>query len=418
MGYNFIQLVEVELIFQTLDDKTECVGIYADNNLVFDMEEFPSNLSKTWKYSSYLRDLDVEYISLYLEGKNISETIPEYLKDDWDDVLKKINAFKRSLSISQVNTFENCFFDLVPNRFLVEFCEVKNKITQHIANNVPKPDRYEFYKHVCMMLEDLSHHKVTIDRQVVSAYVNSSKLKNHAKKILEASPYVKYNQFGTKTGRLTTKRGSIPILTMSKEFRSAVQPQNDYFIELDFNGAEVRTLLGLLGKQQPQGDVHDFHLNEIFTSISTRAQAKVAFFAWLYGSKRAANSEETSKLEEFYEKDNLLKECWDGNTVTTPFRKKISDASEHHALNYLVQSTAAELTLKQALKIEHLLRTRSAGSHLAFLIHDAVIIDMKKEDENLLKSLVALMSTTNFGDFLVNIKKGKTLGSLRDIKVG
>ena len=50
------------MIFQTLDDKTECVGIYADSNLVFDMEEFPSNLSKTWKYSSYLRDLDVEYI--------------------------------------------------------------------------------------------------------------------------------------------------------------------------------------------------------------------------------------------------------------------------------------------------------------------------------------------------------------------
>ena len=161
------------MIFQTLDDKTECVGIYADSNLVFDMEEFPSNLSKTWKYSSYLRDLDVEYISLYLEGKSISETIPEYLKDDWEDVSKKINAFKRSLSISQVNTFENCFFDLVPNRFLVEFCEVKNKITQHIANNVSKPDRYEFYKHVCMMLEDLSHHKVTIDRQIVSTYVNS-----------------------------------------------------------------------------------------------------------------------------------------------------------------------------------------------------------------------------------------------------
>ena len=82
---------------------------------------------------------------------------------------------------------------------------------------------------------------------------------------------------------------------MSNEFRAAIQPQNDYFLELDFNGAEVRTLLGLLGKDQPQGDVHNFHLNDIFTKINTRAQAKVAFFAWLYGSKTAANAEEMVK---------------------------------------------------------------------------------------------------------------------------
>ena len=94
------------------------------------------------------------------------------------------------------------------------------------------------------------------------------------------------------------------------------------------------------------------------------------------------------------------------------------DVSEHHALNYLVQSTTAELTLKQALKMEYLLRNRSSGSNIAFLIHDAVVLDMKKEDESLIKPLLALMSSTNFGTFRVNIKRGKTLGSMKDIQVG
>ncbi len=406
------------MLFQTLDDKTECVGIYTDNELIFDLEEFPSGLTQTWKYAPYLRDLDVEYISLYLEGKPIGDSIPEYLKDDWDDVSKKILAFRRSLSISQVDTYENCFFDLVPERFLVEFCEVKNKITEYISKNVKKPVRYDFYKHVSMMLEDISHRKVTVDTQRISTYLESPKLKNHAKNILAASPYVKYNQFGTKTGRLTTKKGSVPILTMNREFRSSIRPQNDYFVELDFNGAEVRTLLGLLGKEQPDGDVHDFHLNEIFTDINTRDKAKVAFFAWLYGSRSAVIQKDVIKLTKFYEKDRLLKEYWDGNTVRTPFRKEITDTSEHHALNYLVQSTAAELTLKQALKLEYLLRKQSQGSHIAFLIHDAVVVDMKKEDEHLLKSLVTLMGSTNFGKFMVNIKRGKTLGSMKDMQVG
>jgi hypothetical protein len=43
---------------------------------------------------------------------------------------------------------------------------------------------------------------------------------------------------------------------------------------------------------------------------------------------------------------------------------------------------------------------------------------MKKEDDNLLKSMVALMASTNFGKFKVNIKRGKTLGSMKDIQLG
>ena len=406
------------MLFQTLDDKTECVGIYVDNNLIFDVEEFPPQISKTWKYAPYLRDLDIEYASLYLEGGKIADYIPEYMKDDWEDVSKKILAFKRSLQLAHVDTYENCFFDLVPERFLVEFCAVKNKITEYIFQHVTRPPRYEFYKHVSMMLEDISNHHVTVDRQLVSAYSNNIKLKRPAQTLLSASPCVAYNQFGTKTGRLTSKKGTVPILTMHKEFRSAIKPQNDYFIELDFNGAEVRTLLGLLNKEQPEGDVHDFHLNEIFTKINTREQAKVAFFAWLYGSKTAADRQEMAKLAEFYEKERLLKEYWDGNTVRTPFKKEIGDTSEHHALNYLVQSTAAELTLKQALKVEYLLRKQSQGSNIAFFIHDAIVIDMKKEDENLIKTMVALMGSTNFGKFMVNIKKGETLGSMKGFKFG
>jgi len=104
--------------------------------------------------------------------------------------------------------------------------------------------------------------------------------------------------------------------------------------------------------------------------------------------------------------------------VTTPYGKVIEVVSRHHALNYLVQSTAAELALKQALKIDYLLRTNGSGSTIAFLIHDAIVLDLKKEDEWLLPSIKALMSSTNFGEFLVNIKKGECLGSLREISVG
>jgi len=406
------------MLFQTLDDKTECVGIYADNKLMFDVDQFPEELRSTWSYSPYLRGMDIDFASLYLEGKPISDVIPEFLHDDWNDVSEKILAFKRSLSISKVNQDENCFFDLVPERFLRDFCEVKNNITKHVLNTITKPKRYEYYKHISMLLGDIACQPVTIDRKKVSSYLTSKKLGNQAKAILECSPFVRYNQFGTVTGRLTTKKNSFPILTLNKSLRHAIKPQNDYFVELDFNGAEVRTLLGMLGSNQPSGDVHDFHLAKVFGPSTTREQAKTLFFSWLYGSKKMSVSPEGKKLESFYERERLLDEFYADRTVTTPFGKIISGVDKHVALNYLVQSTTAELTLKQALKIDYLLRRDGAGSSISFLIHDAIVLDMKSEDEWLLSSIKKLMSSTNFGKFVINTKSGGTLGTMREDKVG
>jgi len=405
------------MIFQTLDDKAQCVGIYADDRLYFDERDFPEELHLTWKYSPYLRHLPVEYASLYLEGSPLESHLPEYLKEDWSDVVKNIRSFKRSLSLAQVDMNENCFFDLVPKRFLIDFCRIKNNITEHIVKTIGKPKRYEFDKHISMMLGDIENRKIEINKRLLRSYLEHPKMQNQAR-LISASPYACYKQFGTKTGRLTTRPNTFPILTLNKTLRSIVEPTNDFFVELDFNGAEVRTLLGLLGKEQPDNDVHNYHLQHVFKTLTTREEAKIAFFAWLYGSTKTTNAEESKRLAKFYQKDKLLEKYWVDGSVETCYGKIIKDVDRHHALNYIVQSTAAELTLKQALKIDYLLRTRATGSNISFLIHDAIIIDMKKEDLPLLESLVSLMQSTNFGKFKINIKKGENLGSLRDFAHG
>jgi DNA polymerase I-like protein with 3'-5' exonuclease and polymerase domains len=269
-----------------------------------------------------------------------------------------------------------------------------------------------------MLLGDIACQPVTVDVKKVSSYLTSKKIGNQAKAVMECSPFVRYNQFGTVTGRLSTKKNSFPILTLNKSLRHAISPQNNYFVELDFNGAEVRTLLGMLGAPQPAGDVHDFHLANVFSSSTSREQAKVLFFSWLYGSKKMAASAEGKKLENFYDRPALLDRFYSNSTITTPFGKVMNDVDRHLALNYLVQSTTAELTLKQALKIDYLLRRDGSGSTIAFLIHDAIVLDMKKEDEWLLPNIKKLMSSTNFGKFVINTKAGKTLGTMRKNKIG
>jgi hypothetical protein len=93
------------MLFQTLDDKNECVGVFVDGQLHF--EDLPTGLTKTWKYASYLEDQDVEYASLYCLGKDLSEVCPEHLKDDFDRITTELKAFLVSFRECKISLEEN-----------------------------------------------------------------------------------------------------------------------------------------------------------------------------------------------------------------------------------------------------------------------------------------------------------------------
>ena len=68
------------MLFQTLDDKKECIGVFTDGEIQFD--SIPENLTKTWKASSSVRRPDTEYAWLYAAGMELDEVCPEELKED------------------------------------------------------------------------------------------------------------------------------------------------------------------------------------------------------------------------------------------------------------------------------------------------------------------------------------------------
>ena len=390
--------------------------MYADGKIMFDAGDFPTDLTGSWKYTEHMKDTDgVEYANLYVQNQTISECAPEYLRDDWARVSSKLKAFSRACALSRVDMTGNCIYDVVPERFLADMCEVKNQITSHGLSNYEKPRRYRFLLKTCQLLESISNRRLHIDRRELEVIRQANDVPATAA-LAAAAPYIRYNQFGTKTGRLTTVPSSFPILTMKKEYRRVVLPDNDKFIELDFNGAEARVVLGILGKTQPDYDIHQYHMDSVFPTGTTRSQAKTAFFAWLYGAKTKEIQKYTPELEKVYDKEAILDKCWDGKQVVTEYRRRILCPDAHHALNYVVQATAAELTILQALKIKHFLDSRQTKTQIACLIHDAVVLDFSNEDEKYLPEINKLMSSTNFGTFKINTSEGLNLGQLRDIK--
>jgi len=394
------------LIFQTLDDKDECVGIYAEGKLSFD--ELPDGLTACWAPVPYLEDHNIEYASLYCEGKTPDQICPDNLRDDWDECNEKMKAFYRSFMLGRVNLDENCFFDLIPVRFLARYCEMRTKITKYALESYEKPKNYDYLLKMTKLLTKIGHNQLKIDLSGLNSMMHRAKTRNFREKAQNLPRYVRYNLFGTKTGRLTTKRSSFPIMTMNKEFRSVVKPTNSHFLELDFNAAEIRTLLALAGAKQPLEDIHAWNLAQgMGEGVKTREDAKKAFFSWLYDEKK-----KNEKLEQIYKRSDVINDHFKGGQVTTPFGNTMP-ADRHHSLSYLIQGTTAEMVLRQAIKIDEFLKEYK--SFISFTVHDSIIVDISKDEINLVPKLIEMFADTELGLFRVNASFGADFGNLREV---
>lgn len=394
------------MLFQTLDSKNECVGIYSGGKITYD--EIPSDLTRTWAYAPYLEGQNIEYASLYAIGDSLEDCCPEEMREEYFRVRNKLKAYFRSFIESKVDLNKLCFFDLVPERFLKEYCEIKNNITDYVLKNYPKPENYDFLAKLSKVANNIRYNKINIDNRALSSMSASPKGKAFYKKLKKTIPYVSYNIFGTITGRLTTRRNSFPILTFPKEFRNIIKPNNDYFLELDFNAAEIRTLLALAGHEQPEEDIHDWIAKNIFEGSVSREESKVKTFAWLYNPEA-----QNPKLERIFDREKIYDLYWKEGVVCTPFGRKIK-ADHKHALNYLIQSTTSDIFLRQMIKVSNIIEDKK--SYISFCIHDSLIIDLAKEDTNLVEDIKNTFSNTQFGQIKSNIEIGKHFGGMKKLE--
>jgi hypothetical protein len=391
------------MIFQAIDDKTECIGVYVDGKLHFD--NFPSNLTKTWKYTGSIKDENVEYAWLYSNGGSLADNCSEELKNDLARVQKKMAAFYKSFKIAKIDLNEHCIFDLVPHDFLLDFCEVKNRITEHVFENFEKPDNYDHLARVQKLIHKIKYQKLNLSMDNCRALFTSTSNRIKAKELLNNYRYIDYNLFGTVTGRLTTCRDSFPILTMKKELRQLVKPTNDLFVSLDYNGAEVRMLLELCGHEQPKEDIHAWNIVNVFKDETlSRDLAKIDFFAWLY------NPESDAITSNIYDREKVLDKYYDNGYISTPYGRKIK-VEKRKALNYLIQSATSDKVLDRAVCIDKMLEGRK--SFISHIVHDEIVIDYHDEDRSMIGSIKEMFEQ----DWLANITAGKDYYNLNELKI-
>jgi hypothetical protein len=392
------------MIFQTLDDKSECVGVYVDGQLHFD--SIPSNLTTTWKYTGSLENKDVEFVGLWTNGLELEECCPEEHAAELKQCRNKLEAYLKSFKIAKVNMRDHCIFDMIPQDFLMRFCEVKNKVTEHVKENWERPSNYEHLADVSKLLHKIKYQNLNLSTQDCRHLLVSSRDRDKAKLLLSNYRQIDYNLFGTVTGRLTTRPDSFPILTLKKELRQMVKPQNDLFVCLDYNGAEVRTLLELNGEEQPLIDIHEWNSRHLFEQEIEREECKVRFFAWLY------DPESEDVKNSVYDKEKVLDKWYKDGYINTPYGRKIP-VVERKALNYLLQSTTSDRVLSKAVLIDNFLSENNSDSYISHIVHDEIVIDYHDKDRKLIPQIKEIFED----GYPCNLTAGKDYYNLKELNI-
>jgi len=387
------------MLFQTIERNKNCYGFYADGLIQVDL--LPSRPSQTWDYT-HLCDENTDLAKIFCGGKSFLEVCPDHLKDEAEQSFDKLKAFMRSMVHAKIDFNENCFYDLLPEKFLLQHFELRNKITKHVLDTYEKPANYKHLRDAAELIFNIQQNSLKIDLEVVKSRLLDVK----AQRFLKANHpnKINYNLFGAVTGRLTLDKTSFPILNLDKDLRDCIKPNNHRFVELDYNSAELRVLLALSGKPQPDIDLHEWNVKNIYGGKIDRVKAKQKIFSWLYDTKNDVLAEKT------YDKQLIIDKFWNGNEVETVYKRKIQ-CDKDHAVNYVIQSTSSDLVLEQAYKVHKLLSGKK--SYVAFYLYDSIVLDFHFDDLQLLKQVAETFADTRFGKFLTNVSVGRDYGNMR-----
>ena len=233
--------------------------------------------------------------------------------------------------------------------------------------------------------------------------------------IKEDHIYGWYNPYTT-TGRPVNNFNGINFVGLKHENgeRDTFEPDNDFFVEMDYDGYHPR-LIGDIVDYQFEGNVHNTLAEIYFKSKEITPQqykeSKTLTFKQIYGGIDKANLHHPffSKTQQFidiiWEEFNKKGEVKCGSyTISKKDHPKIHSQK---LFNYYIQATETETNIRKIKTIQDYLKTKE--TKLVLYIYDAFIFDVSKQDGK--QTLVDLENILS-DKFPIKLKIGAHYGAL------
>ncbi|MBD1172013.1 DNA polymerase I [Pelagibacterales bacterium SAG-MED05] len=237
----------------------------------------------------------------------------------------------------------------------------------------------------------------------------------------------------TNTGRLASSDPNlqnIPIKTLDgKEIRKAfIAEKNNILISADYNQIEMRILADMADVKELKKafrnnqDIHALTASQVFglplnkITDDFRRKAKAINFGIIYGitqyglAKQIAvsNQEALDFINSYFKKfpeikdymNSTIKTCRKQGYVTNIFGRRIHlrgindknfsvrSFQERAAINAPIQGSAADIIRLAMIKIDKILVDQKNKAKMLLQIHDELIFECLKEDENKIKKMI------------------------------
>jgi hypothetical protein len=249
---------------------------------------------------------------------------------------------------------------------------------------------------------------IKVDKNCFIEYYNG-KLINPQFNLNRSKIYTQYNLYTT-TSRPSNTFNCTNFAALNKDNgeRMCYRPENDKFIELDFQGYHPRLIGEMVGFEFPKDKNTYEYLGEIL-SVDSQA-AKELTFKQLYGG---VWSEYQSKP--FFEKVlAYTDDMWDtyqyGGSIKCDNKIFIRDdenITRTKLFNYIVQSKETSTNVDLLKLVFDKLKDKK--TKLVLYTYDAFLFDYSNEDKGLIQEIVNIL------DYPVNIKQGKTYHGLEKL---
>ena len=240
-------------------------------------------------------------------------------------------------------------------------------------------------------------------------------LKNKKYSIKDDHIYGWYNPFTT-TGRPVNNFNGINFVGLKHDNgeRDSFEPDNDLFIEMDYDGYHPRLIGDIVGFLF-EDNVHNTLAQIYFKSKEITPQqykeSKILTFRQIYGGIDKANLHHPF----FRKTQDFINVIWEefnkkGYIDVGSYRIKKDDHPKIHSqklFNYYIQATETETNIRKIKDIQDYLQDKK--TKLVLYIYDAFIFDFAKEDGK--QTLIDIENMLS-EKFPVKLKTGEHYGAL------
>lgn len=331
-----------------------------------------------------LYTLDKKYLLYHFNLQGATDlsllySMVKYDKLDYSRDFSFINIFYNKFKNSKISN------KLIPISKLYEACEkIYEKVKDSIQITIPHG--FDFYnKTATNVFYLLEQSGLGIHTEQFIEMFTPRELKQNT---VDDITYTYYNLYNI-TSRPTNAFNSVNYAAIPKteKHRKSFKPQNDFFVEFDFDGYHVRLLCEQLGYKLTDESAHmqlakKYFKKEVVGDEEYNKAKQINFHA-LYGRI----PEEYKDVDIFIQIQEFINSLWikyeglgevENPISRKPFTEELKDMNPQKLMNYLMQSLE---TSRNILILKDVLRyLQDKKTKVVLYTYDSLLFDFSKED--------------------------------------